>query len=214
MSPIARTGLAAVAVVLAIGGAVLVLNPRQSAGGPPAASASPNIASPSPVPSANPAASVAPSGAVASPISFTSSRYGYTVQYPSDYLAEAASTVWSLGERALPNSTFLDRFSYAGPFSGPSLFVGIASQAIPSGTDAAAWIAGRQTNAASALMAGCTGESGWQPTEVAGVAASRFDAVCDTDPGSEIVFVAGDRGWIVTGDRAAIDAVLPSLTLP
>lgn len=210
MQPITRLGLAFV-LALAFGGAILVLNTPRSASGPGGASSTPRSDTPSQPSGTSPAPT---SGPVASPVSFTSSRYRYTVRYPSDYLAEAALTDWSLGEQALPNSTFLDRFSYAGPFSGPSLFVGIASQAIPAGTDAAAWIAARQTREASALMAGCTGSSGWQPTEVAGATASRFDAVCGTDPGSEIVFVAGDRGWIVTGDRAAIDAVVPSLTLP
>src|SRR4029079_2998726 len=95
MNPFARTGLAVIAVVLAIGGAALILNPPQPSLGAGVPSASPTrVATSSPTGASTPPAQ---SGPAASPISFTSSRYLYTLRYPSDYIVEPASTDWPIG---------------------------------------------------------------------------------------------------------------------
>lgn len=212
MGSFARTGLAVIAIVVALGGALLYLNPRTTGVG-----SSPPTASPpnrSPVPASPSAAPTAGASASAAAVRFTSPRYGYTVQHPSTYFADPADQDWPVDAPAGPQSAFLDRFTYAGQFNGATLFVGIASQALPAGTDAAAWIAGRGSPSASYIVRGCTSATGWQPATVAGVAALRFDADCDGSPGSEIVFVSNGRGWILTGDRGVVTSFADTMALP
>jgi hypothetical protein len=92
MTIFARVAVAAIAVIAVIGGTVYLTGPKQGVGGP----------QPTPSPSITPAPSSAPPSAspealASVPIdwtTYTSSRFAYTIDYPTDWTMTPAEVDW------------------------------------------------------------------------------------------------------------------------
>lgn len=134
MNPLARMAVAAVALVVVVGGAVYLLSPTGTSpggvgGGPPSTTAP----SPSPSPTTGPAPS-----ASAARLPFTSTRYGYSLSMPAGWRTIPSTRAWTLT---------VDRNDWMSPGSdqyraaGDSLLFTVFAAPIPSGTTGADWIA-------------------------------------------------------------------------
>ena len=122
-------GAAAIAVVLL--GGVLLLRPGGNTG--PAAQPPSSPPSPSLAPTGSP-----PSGSAGAPLAltetFTSSRYAYSVKYPSGWTAAPATKAWSAGQSNTWGSGINDEITgTTARFSG-------ASQALGAGQTADQWM--------------------------------------------------------------------------
>lgn len=134
----ALAGIAA-AVLVALGGTLLILRPLNQFGGPPSASASPTV---------SPSASAAGGSIDTSTWTpFTSSRHGLSIRYPADWTATKATAPWPAkteladpprpaGTVANPPDPMFDTFTSSG--TGVS-FV-IASQPLPTGVTEVGWL--------------------------------------------------------------------------
>jgi hypothetical protein len=197
-----RLGLgAAVALIVAVGGLYFL----GTAKGPDVG------ASPAPSPSSE-ATAGQPSTAAATPrptaamTHFVSPRYGYSVDIPSAYQAVPATEDWP------PNGAIGPEAAWTDQFRANTNFVGIASQPLPDGSDAGAWL---DAYAQSVEHRECGGPAtGWTETTVAGHAGRSLSIECGTSVGAEYAWVVDGRGWVVTGEAAVVELILPTLELP
>ena len=116
-----RLGLAAAVVVAATLGGLYVLSSRTG----------PSVAAPEtspPAQSAPPSAAPSPSAA-GNRTTFTSTQYGYSVEYPTPYAVVPATGPWTGSGQIGPEEPFVDRFF--APNS--TTFVGIAALPRPEG---------------------------------------------------------------------------------
>jgi hypothetical protein len=210
-SPALRTLLAvATVIVVGLAGVVWLQRSAPSTSSPTTAPTSTPLAStsppPSPVPSPTPVASVA-LGAT-----FTSARYGYSIKPPAGWTISPASADWAVGAVLTPDATEADRFGDAEHGA-----IVIASQPLPTGMTAAAWLSQYERRRAAVLGTSCGGGS-WQATTLVGTDAWTSVTDCGSAgvhiPVEEVILVRGDRGWSIGGDEAFLDAVLSTITLP
>lgn len=204
MSPLIRTLTAAGAaiVVLAVVG-VLILGRSPSA--TVGASASPP---PAASPSVGPASSSTGSGGSATAgVAFTSPLYGYTVDHPAGYQPTPATAAWDGSSDIGPDSSQTDRF-----FGGPQRnFVGIVSLPLPIGTTGTAWM---DTYVAAVAGRPCAiPRTAWTDTTQTGVPARHAEFSCGSDA-AEIIWVTGSTAWILTGERAAVGVMAPTMKTP
>jgi len=204
MSATARLGLMAAVVVVAALGGIYLIGSRSS----PSVTASPAPATPSPTPPATPTApagSIAPSGGPAMS-QFESPLYGYQIEAPSAYQFIPATRPWPAGEALGPEAEWTDRFR-AG-----TTFVGIASQPIPAGTSSEQWL-DAYIRTVESRECGAPA-SAWTDTTYRDVAGKTLSFDCGGSPGLEYAWTIGDRGWVLTGDPAVVQLMLPTLTIP
>jgi hypothetical protein len=199
------TFLLGAAFVALIGAAILGRAPSNGVTATPPAS--PSIAGPA-SPSASldqpsPSASASPSGAAST--TFTSPIHRYTIEIPAVFQGTPATTTWTTSDVISSEAPWVDRF-----FAGPTgAFVGIASQPLPSGMSATAWM---DRYAARAADRTCRIEpASWADTTVSGAAGRRAEFPCDIFTGVEIVWVVDGRAWAISGDPAVVAGILESI---
>ena len=200
-----KVGLSAAAVVLAASAIFLVVRgPQGSTGAPtpsPSAAASP-VSTP---------AAASPSTAAASPrppatTTFTSPVYGYTLEHPTAFVPTAATEPWPAGAIVGNQEPWVDRFFQNTPF------VGIASQTLASGESPEAWMS---AYADAAVDRGCSVPAdAWTDVTIRDINGRRAEFDCNDFEAVELMWVIGDRGWVMTGGRAIVDAMVENLTIP
>jgi hypothetical protein len=201
MNGFLRLGLVAAAVIIAAVGGLYLLGGRSG----------PNVgASPTPTATAQTEASVPPSPSPvttrsATTASFTSPVYGYTIEHPIAFQPTPATEIWVDGVVANAEP-WVDRF-----FS-PASFVGIASQALDADETPAAWMDAYLPGAAARLCA--VPIDSWTDTTVNGAAGRRAEFDCQGSPGVDVIWVVDAQGWVISGERAVVDGMLPTLELP
>ena len=192
---------AGIAIVAFLGvGALVLLNPAPGFGRP---------ATPAP----SPAPTLRPSGTA----TYTSARYGYSIDYPTELEARPATSDWPAGWVISPESGFLDRFvgTGLGTTSPNEFYVGLASQPLPAGMSAAHWMTGHAERNLAAFGEVCGGKvEDWVATTVLGEAGRRVATTCLGGAVSEVVFTHAGRGWVISGDTTFVDLVLESFQLP
>jgi hypothetical protein len=202
------TALAA-AIVILVGG-VLLLRPAPGPG--PATSPSP---SPTSSATPGPSSSSISSGAEVPPVltaTFTSPRHGYTVQYPGDWTATAATAGWDAGVVNQWGSPALDELR-----GSTARFVG-ASQLLPIDVMSDQWLATYGVGA-------CVGPPASWPSVPIGTATGLIDADGCIAPGApygkggrlfDAVVVVGGRAYNFAMDgelsRADFVAFLATVT--
>ena len=158
----------------------------------------------------------------ASPVSFTSPLYGYTVDVPSEWGYEPAPATIQWPDGGLADTSHGEWFDVF-PFdpAGQDIgFVGIAAQPLPDGMTADAWmIAFAERQAASTFA--CRGPvEDWVGVIVGTRAARRIDVTCSGEMNGEdftgwryayVVFVMDGTGYLVDGGPEGVDAVVDSI---
>jgi hypothetical protein len=188
-----------VTALIIVFGSAWLLGPRQ-----------PSIATPSPSLSASPRASTEPLGSLqpSGPAMtlFVSPQYGYSVEAPSAYQFIAATETWPAGEALGPETAWTDRFR-----AGTN-FVGIASQPLPEGTTPDGWL---DAYALSVETRECGASANdWTPATVGTDPARTVSFECGGDEAAEYAWVVDGRGWVVSGEAAVVELVVPTITLP
>ena len=133
---------------------------------------------------------------------FISPLYGYTVDHPTAFVATPATEAWQPNALVDTEVPWVDRF-FAFQTQG---FVGIAAQDVPTGSTATAWMSDYAERLVDRLCGGPP--SAWTDTTVDGVAARRLEFECDGTSAVEVVWVDGDRAWVITGESAVVDLML------
>jgi hypothetical protein len=201
--------IAAAVVTAAAAGTVLVLaTGDDDSGESPAAT----LPTPSPAPTAAPTTTLA----VAVPggwSDYTSSRFGYSIQYPPEWTATPADEDWPVNGFPDPHGTGLDRFA---PSADSPLFVYVSSTSNAAGQAALAEMA----LAANAGVSMCQISDGHQIT-VDGATAHQEDQFCfDRDYLIEVLVTSGERfyqidmfsdGPFTNDQRRVFDQMLASL---
>jgi hypothetical protein len=202
-----RLGLAAAVVIAATAGGLYLLSPRSTPSVGTTPTSSPAVsASPSPAPSDAPSN---PSGALpaANRTTFTSTQYGYTLEHPIPYRSVPATQAWEGDGSIGTEEPWVDRFFAP---SGGAAFVGIAAQPVPAGTTAEAWMSAYEEQVAER---GCSVPvANWTDSTVGDAPARRAEFDCGGTPAIELIWVDGDRGWVMTGEPAVIELMLESFT--
>jgi hypothetical protein len=202
MSATLRLGLVAAAVIVAALGGIYLIGSRSS----PNVAASPTPASPSPTaPSAPPGASASGIGGPAMS-QFESPLYGYSIQAPSAYQFIPAIQQWPAGEALGPETEWTDRYR-----AGTN-FVGIASQPIPAGTSSEQWLEAYMQSVETRECGAPATQ--WTDLTYRGVPGKTLSFDCGGSPGLEYAWTIGDRGWVLTGDAAVAQLMLPTLNIP
>jgi hypothetical protein len=189
-----RFALSGAAVLILAVGAFNLLGPGKSPGAG-------SLSTPSP--------SVEPTAASPGLTHYVSPRYGYAVDIPSAYQAIPATEDWRPNTAIGPEEAGTDRFR-AG-----TAFVGIASQPLPDGTDVETWLdAYAQSVADRECGAPASDLSFWTETTVVGHPGRSLSFECGGSAGLEYAWVADGRGWVITGERAVVELMLPTFQLP
>jgi hypothetical protein len=200
----ARWVAGAAALIIAVGGLVMLnQSPSASVGGPSPTSPPHSVA---PSPSATSAA-IDTSGW----ISFTSRRHGETLRYPAGWTATAASEPWTAGLDL--TDPMQDAFSL--PTNGDEGF-SVVSQRLPSGETGLAWLTGYELQGATyyAGVKQCwPAPADMEHTIVAGEPAWVHGG-CGF---IEAITFVGDRIYVLqlwnSYDRPLLDAFLSTITL-
>ncbi len=145
MDTYARLGAAAVVAVIAIGGALYLIGPRNGVGGPSA------TASPSPAPTAT---ATAPAGTpnTTTWVPFSSAVFGFDARYPAGWRLEAGTTPAGLGDLTSAERGFFDHF-LAPTVTGLEMYG--TSTLIPSGMSEDAWVAAYRAPVVAQFGAQC-----------------------------------------------------------
>lgn len=149
---------------------------------------------------------------------FTSTRYGFSVEHPSELVAKPSQGDWTYPNLFEAHDPNFDGFTTV--LSIPGLgqaWVGIASMPLPIGMTGDDWMTWYQERNEATYGAICPQVPGgeWKPTTVAGAAGRSSEADCGYPVTvTEIVFTDAGRGWIISGDTPLVDAMAPSFQLP
>ena len=198
MSSTLRLGLAAAVVVAATVGGLYFLSSRNG----------PSVAAPETSPPAESAPpSAAPSSSAANRSTFTSTQYGYSVEYPTPYTVVPATEAWTGEGQVGPEEAWVDRF-----FSPNSTtFVGIAALPRPEGTSDQAFETQYEMHVADR---GCpVPPEAWTDATVGDVPAQRAEFDCGGSQGVELIWVVGDTGYVMSGDAAVVDLFAETITV-
>ena len=194
-----RLGLAAALVVAATLGGLYVLSSRTG----------PSVAAPEtspPAQSAPPSAAPSPSAA-ANRTTFTSTQYGYSVEYPTPYAVVPATEPWTGSGQIGPEEPFVDRFF--APNS--TTFVGIAALPRPEGVSDQAFETQYKEHVADR---GCPVPlDAWTDATVGDVPAQRAEFECGGSQGVELIWVAGDTGYVISGEPAVVELMAETITV-
>jgi hypothetical protein len=193
-------------VVLAVGG-LFVLNRNPSGPGGVVAAPSPTPQS-SPAPSASPAPIASPSQAppvtpspTQPPVSFTSPLYGYTVSWPpgGGWAVTPATVHWQPGQDPIPDA-------FLGPAGAYQDYddVYVAAQPVPEGMTSDAWLLDYAQHVAASGR-DCKGPvDAWTNAAVGSLAIRRLDLVCQEIRLTEVAFVVGGTGYVMSGNREVV----------
>jgi hypothetical protein len=194
MSSTLRLGLAAAVVVAATVGGLYFLSSRNGS----------SVAAPEASP---PAPSEPPSAAPAANRStFTSTQYGYSVEYPTPYAVVPATEAWTGDGQVGPEEQWVDRFF--APNS--TTFVGIAALPKPDGATDEAFATQYMQKVADR---DCTVPlDAWTDATVGGTPGKRAEFECGGTPGVELIWVVGDIGYVITGESAVVDLMAETIT--
>jgi hypothetical protein len=189
MSSNLRLGLAAAVVVAATLGGIYFLGSRSDS----------QIAAPTPSPSAS-ATEPPGSDSVGGNLStFSSTQYGYSVEYPTPWAAVPATEAWT-GEAQLgPEEPWADRFF--APNS--ATFVLIAALPRPDGVTDQEFEAQYQQKVAERECA--VPLDTWTDATVGDLPAQRAEFECGGSPGVELMWIAGDSGYVISGEPAVVN---------
>ena len=197
---------AGIAIVAVLGvGALVYFNPSPGFGGP-------GTPTPSPTPTLQPSATAF---AIPELTTFTSARYGYSIDYPTGLAPQPATSDWPAGVTLSTGSAFIDRLVGSSDHATfPNAFLGLASQPLPAGMSAGDWMTEHAERNLAVFGEACGGKvEDWVPTTVLGEAGRRVAATCLGGSVSELVFTHNGRGWAITGDTSLVDLVLQSFQL-
>ena len=190
MSSTLRLGLAAAVVVAVAIGGTYFLGSRSNS----------SVAGPeTPSPSVS-----APAG---NRSTFTSTQYGYSVEYPAPYAAVPATEAWTGADQLDPEAPFADRFF--APNS--STFVLVAALQKPGNVTDEAFAADYQQQVAERAPCAIPLD-GWTDATVAGVQAQRAEFDCGGSQGVEIIWVSGDTGYVISGEPEVVDLMAETFT--
>jgi hypothetical protein len=128
----------------------------------------PNIGPPRPTPSPTASPSLAPSQPPvpsSTLVPFTSTTYGYSITYPSDFNVRRATSVLDSTLYPADTNTSIDYFSASAPASvDPGLIV--AGPIVPAGTTLVAWTASIEQQQGAGL--GCPPAQASEPVQIGG----------------------------------------------
>ena len=190
MSSTLRLGLAAAVMVAAAIGGIYFLGSRSDS----------SVAGPE-----TPSPSV--SGPAGNRSTFTSTQYGYSVEYPTPYAAVPATETWPADGQIGPEEPWVDRFF--GPNS-PSAFVLIAAQSRPEGaTDEAFRTAYKELVAERECPVPL---DAWTDATVANGPAERAEFECGGSQAVELIWIIGGTGYVISGEPAVVDLMAESFT--
>jgi hypothetical protein len=172
-------GLALVAIILA--GCQSAMSPSIEA----SASLNPSL----------PAASFSPSAGATVPTdwtTYTSTRYGYAIDAPSDWIATPAAKDWPSSGESYPDDNAIDKWAL--PPGDPNwVLMFVSSVALSPGEVAADRIAKLDADNAQFCQL-----SNRQDVTVGGVAARREDGTCfGSDYMDQVALVNGDRFYLI-----------------
>jgi hypothetical protein len=194
MTSTLRLGLAAAVVVAATLGGLYFLSSRTG----------PSVAAPE----TSPPAQSAPPSAAANRTTFTSTQYGYSVEYPTPYAAVPATEAWTGDGQIGPEEPWADRFF--APNS--TTFVLIAALPRPEGAtddefemDYMQHVAGRAPCAVPL--------DAWTDATVGDAQAQRAEFECRGSQGVELIWVAGDTGYVISGEPAVVELMAETITV-
>ena len=212
MQQLPKLAVGAMAVVAVVLGGAFLLGPtsHSSAGGPtltPAtasAQVTPPAATPSPPVGGTPIAMV----------TYASRQYGYSVDLPRTWSVTPASEPWPAGDRLEADPAAADRFRIEG--SPIDAAVAIAAQTAPEGATVTTWLA-EWERIREDIGGHCFGSATpWQQTTVAGLPAWHIAWRCDSGGASEksnwdeYTFLAGGRGYVISGTPSMVGLVVDS----
>ena len=193
-----RLGLAAAVVVAATLGGLYFLSSRTG----------PSVAAPETSPPQSAPPSAALPSAAANRTTFTSAQYGYSVEYPTPYAAVPATEPWTGSGQIGPEEPFVDRFF--APNS--TTFVGISALPRPEGTTDEAFEMQYMQHVSE--RGGCPiPMDAWSDATVRDTPAKRAEFECGGSQGVELIWVAGDTGYVISGDPAVVDLMAETITL-
>jgi hypothetical protein len=193
MNTYARLAVAAVAIVVVLGGAVYLFAPRAGVGGGPPATAAPS-ATPSAAPSA--VASPSPAASALGPLDttgwtiYTSARYGFSIGHPADWMVLPSNHVW-----VFPADVVCCPPPAAESFATPANDVGVSiwSAGIKAGTTGDTWI--------QAYCKVMESESPCTDLQTHSIATSM-----DGHAGRLVLFAADTQAFIQVGNRMYVVA--------
>ena len=194
-----RLGLAAAVVVAATIGGLYFLSSRTG----------PSVAAPETSPPAQSAPpSAAPSTPAANRTTFTSAQYGYSVDYPTPYAVVPATEPWTGSGQIGPEEPFVDRFFAPNSTS----FVGISALPRPEGTTDEAFEMQYMQHVSE--RSGCpVPMDAWSVATVGDAPAQRADFECGGSQGVELIWVAGDTGYVISGEPALVELIAETITV-
>jgi hypothetical protein len=118
-----------------------------------------------------------------------------------------ATEAWTGVGQVGPEEPFVDRFF--APNS--TTFVGIASLPRPEGETDEEFEAGYQQHVAER---GCPVPlDAWTDATVGALPAKRAEFECDGSPGVEVIWIAGDTGYVISGEPAVVDVMAESIVV-
>ena len=199
MSSTLRLGLAAAVVVAAAIGGIYFLGSRSNS----------SVAGrETPSPSAS--TSEAPdNGAGANLSTFTSSQYGYSIEYPTPYSPVPATEAWTGADQLGPEAPFADRFFAP----NNATFVLVTAVPKPGNVTDEAFAADYQQQVAARAPCAVPLDA-WQGTTVAGVPAQRAEFECGGSQGVELIWIVDGTGYAISGEPAVVvDLMAETFTL-
>ena len=189
MTIFARVAVAAIALIAVIGGSVYFMGTQQGVGGPqptpsPSATSVPSSAPVSPSPEAG---ATVPTDWT----SYTSSRFAYTIDYPTDWVLTPATMDWPAPAFPAMVGGF-EHDTFGPPYFGSQL--NVSSVPLEAGKGAADWLVGLDHE-------GSNNDCQWSTTRtvvVDGVDARRREGVCmSTDQIIEIAVASDNRFYLL-----------------
>ena len=179
-----------VTLVLAIGAAIVTgcgsaTAPTSEGPGSPSPSLAPASASASPSPTAEPTVPV-------NWTAYTSTRYGYAIDYPSDWIATPAKKDWPSTSQSYPDDDAIDKWAL--PPSNPNwVLMFVSSVALNPGEQPADRIAKLDADNAEFCQL-----SNRRNVTAGGVAARREDGKCfGSDYMDQVALVNGSRFYLI-----------------
>jgi hypothetical protein len=194
MTSTLRLGLAAAVVVAATLGGLYLLSSRTG----------PSVAAPE---SSSAPPSTAPSTPAANRTTFTSAQYGYSVEYPTPWSAVPATEAWTGDGFVGPEEPFVDRFF--APNS--TTFVLIAAVPRPEGVTDQEFAMGYMQQVAGRTPCAVPLDA-WAEATGPAPARKRAEFECGGSQGVELIWIAGDTGYVISGEPAVVDMMAETIT--
>lgn len=135
----------------------------------------------------------APTGTSSAPVTFTSSRYGYSLTMPPGWSIEEKPGAWN-GENNDPGGEpGMDAYHQYLREADPPLTIGVL--ALKPGTTVQEWV---QSEASRTTIRGCQPDPGLEKTSLAGEAGLIQRQTCQSLTVTNIFLVNKDRGYLLS----------------